>query len=266
MSKFRIKRVLSSIIGLPILIVLVIMGGLWLQIALGLVVVIGLYEFYKSFGKINILHILGIAYGAGYMALLGLDNFEPYLLIIIFVILNLIMLVIFYDKIKITDCMNAIFGFIYIAILTSTIFLITQLNLGRYLIWLVFLSAWGCDTGAYTFGKLFGKRKLIPKLSPNKTIAGAIGGGFLAALLCGIYGYIIYSMNFVPFRIVYFSIIIGLIGAIAAQFGDLSASAIKRHTGKKDFGNLIPGHGGILDRFDSILFTAPMVYIFLIFL
>ena len=263
-----VKRVMSSVIGLPILIFLIAMGGLWLQIGLGIVIVIGLYEFYGCFGQRNILHWFGMAYVLIFMLFLGQGygwpNFyiDLHLIIAAFPLLTMILMVLRHKNVTAQDCLVTIFGFFYVAVLMSTIFLTTQVSAGQHIVWLAFISAWGCDTGAYAFGKLLGKRKLVPELSPNKTVAGAVGGGLTAAVLCGVYG-----IGLAHFGIpIFICAIIGLLGGIAAQFGDLSASAIKRHTGKKDFGSVIPGHGGVLDRFDSILFTAPLVYVFAILL
>jgi len=267
-----LKRVISSIVGLPILIVLVVMGGLWLQVGLGIVIIIGLYEFYGSFGKRNIMQWFGMAYALLFMIFLGQGYSWPgfyvelHLMIAAFPLLVMILLVLRHKAVKAPECMIVIFGFFYVAVLMSTIFLTTQITDRQYLVWLAFLSAWGCDTGAYAFGKTLGKRKLVRELSPNKTVAGAIGGGLTAAVLCGIYGGIMAYLGFAGDNAIIICVIIGGLGGIAAQFGDLSASAIKRYTGKKDFGSIIPGHGGVLDRFDSILFTAPLVYAFAVLL
>ena len=111
---------------------------------------------------------------------------------------------------------------------------------------------------AYFTGMLLGKHKLCPKISPKKTIEGSIGGILGSVILCAAF-----SAIFVPQLLVH-SIIIGVLGGIISQFGDLTASIFKRKMGIKDYGNLIPGHGGILDRFDSVLFTAPMVYYYIL--
>ena len=118
----------------------------------------------------------------------------------------------------------------------------------------MFLAAFGTDIMAYFTGMALGRHKLCPHLSPKKSVEGAIGGVLGSMLFCGLFGY------FVADGLLTECVTIGLIGSIAAQLGDLSASAFKRQMGIKDYGNLIPGHGGILDRFDSVLFTAPLVY------
>ena len=110
---------------------------------------------------------------------------------------------------------------------------------------------------AYFTGYFLGKHKLCPKISPKKTIEGSIGGIIGSVVLSALFGYFFFE------RILIHCIIIGIIGGIVSQFGDLTASVFKRKMGIKDYGNLIPGHGGILDRFDSVLFTAPMVYYYI---
>jgi len=136
---------------------------------------------------------------------------------------------------------------------------------GFWLVWLVVISSWGCDTCAYVVGMLFGKRHFAPILSPKKTVAGAIGGAIGAGLLGVIYAsFFGAQMEEIANPQIACFFACAAAGAIS-QIGDLAASAIKRDHDVKDYGNLIPGHGGILDRFDSMLFTAPAIY-FVLFL
>ena len=137
------------------------------------------------------------------------------------------------------------------------------------MVWLVLLSAFCTDIFAYFTGVFLGKHKLCPNLSPKKTIEGAIGGTVGSIVCCGLFGKFlipvvsgVYSAA-MPDMTVH-CLIIGFIGAIMAQCGDLTASAYKRKMGIKDYGTLIPGHGGIMDRFDSVLFTAPVVYYYIV--
>jgi phosphatidate cytidylyltransferase len=134
--------------------------------------------------------------------------------------------------------------------------------MGGALVVLVFLSAWGNDTCAYCVGVLFGKHKMSPKLSPKKSVEGFIGGVVGAALLGALYTLLygkITGEAVTGGRVVLFAAICG-IGGMISVVGDLAASAIKRQYGIKDYSKLIPGHGGILDRFDSMIMTAPIVY------
>jgi phosphatidate cytidylyltransferase len=124
-------------------------------------------------------------------------------------------------------------------------------------VWLVVLSALATDIFAYFIGSKWGRRKLAPSVSPNKTVEGSIGGALGSVLVCGVFGYLAMP------ELLAHCIAIGALGGIVSQVGDLTASAIKRRLGMKDFGSLIPGHGGLLDRIDSIMFTAPLVYLYL---
>lgn len=131
-------------------------------------------------------------------------------------------------------------------------------------VFLPFVAAFSSDSGAYFAGYFWGKRKAFPHLSPKKTVAGCIGGLVSAVLLMLLYGFVISRFGLTvryPLLVLY-----GLFGSLACQFGDLVFSAIKRQYGVKDYGNLIPGHGGMLDRFDSMHFTAPMIEILLVLL
>ena len=127
---------------------------------------------------------------------------------------------------------------------------------GVYLVFLIFLCSWGCDTCAYCVGKLIGKHKMSPVLSPKKSVEGAIGGVVGTGLLTGIYAFVIFK----SYTVVIGLVIISMVAAVVSMFGDLTASAIKRFYDIKDYGKLIPGHGGILDRFDSVIIVAPIIY------
>ena len=135
---------------------------------------------------------------------------------------------------------------------------------GKYLVWLIFIGSWVSDTLAYYSGKYLGKKKLCPEVSPNKTIAGSIGGLLGATIGCGIFG-IVLGKYITGVEVIHY-FLIGALCGIMGQFGDLVASSIKRNVGLKDYGNLIPGHGGILDRFDSILFNGVVVFYYITFI
>ena len=127
---------------------------------------------------------------------------------------------------------------------------------GLKLVWLIFIASWVCDTTAYLTGMAIGRHKLTPELSPKKSIEGAIGG----VIGSGLVGFL-YGLMMSPDAGALIYALISAMGAVISQFGDLTASAIKRNHDIKDYGTLIPGHGGILDRFDSVIITAPIVYI-----
>ena len=130
---------------------------------------------------------------------------------------------------------------------------------------LTFICAWSCDTFAYFTGRFLGKHKLIPHVSPNKTVEGSVGGVVGAMVICIVYLLIVknvFDTNMLQWsNVVVEGAVYGLVGGALSQLGDLIASAIKRDTGIKDFGWIFPGHGGFMDRFDSVMFIAPIMYI-----
>lgn len=265
-------RIISSLLLFPILFAIVYYGGLPLKIGTIGVSFIAMYEFYKAIcKKIMPIHYLGFITAFVYLLLLDTPFFQLWDLIFgVFLLISLIFMVFNYKKTSIFDVSLTFFGVCYIALMFSTVYLIREFDYGKYTVWLPFICAWACDTGAYFTGITIGKHKLTPELSPKKTIEGAIGGILFSAIFCAIYGMFI-ANNTLNIRHTVFNetntiiifTIIGVIGAIFAQFGDLTASATKRRFNIKDYGNIIPGHGGILDRFDSVIFTSGICYIFL---
>lgn len=259
-------RIISGLIMIPIVVVLLLLGGTFLKTALLIASVIGMNEFYKAFSKENKpVHIIGYIFAIIYYIFMENIN-ENGVMFTVFVSTFLLMLlsyqVKFHKTICVTDLIVVFFGLFYVAFMLSHLSLLRNFEYGKYIIWLPILTAWGCDTGAYFVGCSIGKRKLIPDLSPKKTVEGAVGGVVIATLLTFVFALITekyVSFNGYNFRLL--CVLSGFFGSMLSQFGDLSASAIKRYTGIKDYGKLIPGHGGILDRFDSVLFTAPAVYI-----
>ena len=159
-----------------------------------------------------------------------------------------------------TVASSAFTGVFYVTVaFTSIVFL---RDIGKYFYLLVFVGAWVSDTFAYLCGRLFGKHKLIPEVSPKKTVEGAIGGVVFAGLAFVLYALVIknfFDASVAPNYLV--MMIAGMIIAVISQIGDLIASVIKRRFGIKDYGWVFPGHGGVLDRFDSVLLTAPVLWI-----
>ena len=160
-------------------------------------------------------------------------------------------------KRTVQDGILTLYGILYVPLLMSYIIRVDLLESPPYVIWVIFIIAFATDTFAYFSGMYLGKHKLCPRVSPKKTIEGSIGGLTGTVIACGVFAYFI-----VPGALVSF-MILGAVGSVVAQMGDLSASMIKRWTGIKDFGKIMPGHGGVLDRFDSIIFTAPLVYYYI---
>ncbi len=164
-----------------------------------------------------------------------------------------------FPKYRADQVIDAFFSFVYAPVMLSFIYRARLLPYGMYIYGLVFFCSWICDTCAYAVGMKFGKRKLAPMLSPKKSVEGAIGGICGSAVFCGMTAVIMQRFHEEPGLIPIF-IVIGICGSIISQIGDLTASAIKRNHNIKDYGTIIPGHGGIMDRFDSAIFTAPVIY------
>ena len=241
------------------------MGGPWLLGCIAAVAAIGVVEFYRAFGPVTkVMYALNIISVSAYMILIALFGVSAaFAVTIIFLVAAMAHNVLTHKDRDISRPMVMVFGFIYIAVTLSTVFLVRESAGGIYAVWLIFIAAWGCDTGAYFSGMLFGRRKLAPVLSPKKTVEGAIGGTIIATALGAGFGLVLYNLGEIEANSIIMYATITFICSIAGQFGDLAASAIKRQRGIKDFGNLMPGHGGALDRFDSIIFAAPIAYLML---
>ncbi len=165
-----------------------------------------------------------------------------------------------FPRIHADSVMKAFFCLFYAPVLFSFIYLTRELPGGIYMVWLIFFSSWICDTCAYLTGMALGKHKLAPVLSPKKSVEGAVGGVAGSALVGALFGFLFLEKLFADQNITWIAALICASGAVISQVGDLAASGVKRNNGIKDYGKLIPGHGGIMDRFDSVLFTAPIIY------
>lgn len=254
------SRYLGALVIAPF-ILFVFLGGIWLKAFTFVISIFGLYEFYKALKEKDFSPIPIFGYGLLLIYyILGIDfNNIMYIFILLSVLLMTLPIVNF--KYTFIDISISILGFLYVGILFSFIPMVSDKTNGQYLVWLIFIGSWMADTLAYYSGKYLGKKKLCPEVSPNKTIAGSVGGFIGSIIGCGIYGYIIQ----IDIQLIHF-ILIGALCGIMGQLGDLVASSIKRYVGIKDYSNLIPGHGGILDRFDSILFNSLVVFYYLTFI
>lgn len=257
-------RLISGILLVIAALLTIISGGYVLFFTLLCISLIGMQELYKAMGvhgeSTGLLEIIGYLGAILYYVSLLL-GFESYGLMTVLVSLILIMFVyVFtYPKYNAHQIMSAFFGVVYVAVMLSFILLTRNLPDGKFIVWLIFLCSWGCDTCAYCVGMLIGKHKMAPKLSPKKSVEGGIGGILGAALIAVLYALAINHWADAGVSVTSFAVI-GAVGGAISQIGDLAASAIKRNHNIKDYGKLIPGHGGILDRFDSIIFTAPIIY------
>ncbi|MBO5460442.1 MAG: phosphatidate cytidylyltransferase [Ruminococcus sp.] len=263
-------RLLSGILLVIIALLTVITGGPVLFATIAIISLIGMSELYKVFEiERKATGICGYIFAILYFAILWMKTTgvveEATALtmmmgsFMLFLICLMAVMVFGYPKHHPTKIMVAFFGVFYVAVMLSYVYQTRLLEAGVFTVWLVFVCSWGCDTCAYCVGMLIGKHKMAPVLSPKKSVEGGIGGVVGAALIGVLYAFAINKWGNAGVDVVSYAIIGGVGGAIS-QVGDLCASAIKRQCGIKDYGKLIPGHGGILDRFDSMIFTAPIIY------
>ncbi|MCC3864671.1 phosphatidate cytidylyltransferase [Terrisporobacter petrolearius] len=248
-------RVIAGLLLVP-LFILIIFGGTPLYIGEAIIISIALNEFYKAFEQKDIkpLYYIGYIFSIYLLIKNYLQLPISYTYTLIFILFLISIIPILTVKRNIIDIVVTFFGVFYVAVLIDFIVLtMDNFSKGDIYVWLIFIIAFMTDTFAYFAGYLFGKHKLIPKVSPKKTVEGSVGGILGSTLICLTFGYF---FN-IDLKVIVF---LGFFGSIVAQFGDLFASSIKRYVGIKDYGKLIPGHGGILDRFDSVILVAPFVY------
>lgn len=262
------KRLISGIILTVLAIIVLYLGGIFLHASMLAISLVGMYELYRVL-KIekNALGIVGYLTAIAYYLLLWFDGPQNAMIVMIAALMILMGIYVFtFPKCKTEEVCAAFFGIFYVAVMLSYLCQVRKMADGIYLVWLVVISSWGCDTCAYCAGVTMGKHKMAPTLSPKKTVEGAVGGAVGAMLLGCLFAFV-FGRYLTELGNPYLAC--GgacLIAALISQVGDLAASAIKRNHNIKDYGNVIPGHGGILDRFDSTLFTAPAIYFALTFL
>lgn len=254
-------RYVGAVIYLIPVLIITFLGGVYLKYGMMIFSLMAMFEFYKALNSKNYKPVSALGYGLCiiyYFYLEKIFSNDILILILIPAVIIALIIPIFNEKINFVDGMLSVFGFLYIGVLLSFLPIIQSGTYGKYLVWVPFISTWSCDTGAYYVGRFFGKKKLCPKVSPKKTIEGAVGGFFGSIIVCVLFGVVIRNFG-ANINLIHLSVI-GALGGIIGQLGDLTASAIKRYVGIKDFSEIIPGHGGILDRFDSILFVGTVVY------
>lgn len=261
-------RIISGAVLLIALIPTLLIGGYITGGILTIVSLIGIYELLRVFKIEKSLPAI-IAYVACviyYFNLVSsLDGQYSFMILLLAFIALLVCFVIKYPKIKTNELAFAFMALIYAGVLLSYVYNIRALDDGIYLVWMIFIASWICDTCAYFSGVFLGKHKAFPVLSPKKTWEGCIGGVLGSGLVSLIFT-IIFKDQLTIFDNPFLALpIISMISAILSMFGDLAASAIKREFGIKDYSNLIPGHGGIMDRFDSVIFVSPIIYYLITF-
>ncbi len=261
-----VPRLAVILVGVPCLFVITLRGGVFFLLLVSLIIFLGLREFYqlmkaKGYQPFETL---------GYFCALAISAYAWRQGLAVPLILTGSLLAIMIREVFRKDMARSlghmavtVFGIMYVGWLGSHLVTLRQLpaavgvedNIGARLVFLAALLTWATDTAAYLFGVAFGRHKLIPRISPNKTVEGGVGG-LLGAALAGW----ICTRTFTPFLTPLAGVILGLVVGVVAQLGDLVESLIKRDAGLKDSAELIPGHGGVLDRFDSLLFTVPVLY------
>lgn len=267
MNKSFLERTISGIILVVIALITIIMGNDVLFVVITVTALIGLSELYKVYEvEKRLPGIVGYIGALGYFALIRTDNEELLLPMLLAVIMLAMGVFVFsFPKYKANQIMAVFFGIVYVCVMLSYVYRTRMLENGLYIVWLIFLCSWGCDTCAYLVGVMFGKHKMAPVLSPKKSVEGGIGGIAGAALLGLAYTMIFADKFTINNSMIMVPVMCG-VAAMVSQIGDLAASGIKRNYDVKDYGKLIPGHGGILDRFDSVIFTAPIIYYFVMYL
>lgn len=273
-----VTRLASGVVLLIIAIGSMSYGGWALAAILCGVSLVGFRELTKALGCAgggkgsaaapNGLEWVGMAGILAYYLLLYLSAGDTFLLMCIVgtFLAEMFVYVLAFPRYNAGQTMAAVFSFLYAPVLLSFVYQTRMAPQGIYMVWMILISSWGCDTCAYAVGKLIGRKKIFPVLSPKKSLEGCIGGVLGAALIGWLYGCFFVEKAFPDRRIAWAIAAICGAGAVMSMVGDLAASAIKRNHDIKDYGKLIPGHGGIMDRFDSMIVTAPMTYFLTILL
>lgn len=259
------QRVLTASIILPIfLLIMFSKNNIILFCFINLISILGLHEYYKSFHLDKGFYTIGMLLSLTYNLLVSSsisNSFITFMLISSFIVISLALFK--YNTNSLSNVIITISGILYVPFLFSFVWLIySSSNTGYLLAWFIFVISWSTDTCACLIGSYMGKRRITPVLSPKKSLEGFLGGTICTTtitLLLGCFFNLHFNISNNNFLL--FFIVAGLIGSITSQIGDLTASAVKRLNNIKDFGAIFPGHGGILDRFDSVLFVAPTVYL-----
>lgn len=262
------QRITVGVVGAVFAVLIICLNVKFIAAAVALIALVGLSEIYNATGLIkrnNALCIFGYVYSTAMYIVITLAQRGAFALgtmICMLGILLMVYMVFNHETVGFADISQFFFSTVYVSGLLAYIVLVRKEDTGRFLIWIIFITAWLSDTLAFAFGRRFGRNKLLPEVSPNKTVEGAAGG------LCGslvfnlIFGFI--CSAFFGRSVYYLPLgLLAILAGVLSQLGDLAASCIKREHGIKDYSNLLPGHGGVLDRFDSVLFVAPTVYYFI---
>lgn len=248
------QRMITAIIGIIIVLPIILYGSWPFMLAVYLLATVALYEFVRMFNITNYFYFLFSMLFLWAFIYLQQGNVSTEMqiniihLVILYMVLLLLCMVISKNKFSFDDASRFMLAFLFIGFTFN--FMIEVRSIGLHVFLFILFVIWATDSGAYFIGKRFGKRKLWPEISPNKTIGGAIGGMLFAVILAVIFQFVY------PFEKTFISIaVIAIVISVFGQLGDLVASAMKRKYNVKDFGHIFPGHGGVLDRLDSFIFV-----------
>ncbi len=251
------KRTMSALIGAPILLGLIYLGGPYTAFLVAVLTLLALREFLQIGVQmgVNAWYIQTTAAAAVWLTSLYLGR-EEWIMPALFVWLLICLgrLALTYPKSPLAEANFNLLAVLYAVILLSHLYLLRQLPRGLEWTFLTIFLVWATDIGAYLIGRQFGRHLLAPKVSPKKTLEGSAGGLMFCMAMAITFWYLVGEDSWITY------VVLGLVIGISAQVGDLFESALKRSAGVKDSGKLIPGHGGILDRFDSLIFALPLVY------
>jgi len=248
------QRVITAIIGIPLALWLIWQGGNWLAGAILILALLGQWELKNIYSHLNIKFSWLLA--APGVLLIFSSSMKQRLDLGLTVLLLWILLlsVLTYPRLRWLDLGAGLLGIVYVTLPLAYIMLLREHEAGLALTALLFIANWLSDSGAYFAGRTLGKHPLAPQISPKKSVEGVVGGAVIAALGLALLGPRLVGAT------AWVWATIGVLVCLGGQLGDLAESTLKRLAGVKDSSNLFPGHGGVLDRFDSIMFTAPLVY------
>lgn len=260
-------RIITALVLIPLLVAVLLSNVHVISAAVTVISVMGLFEFYKATGLKAHKGLCMVGYvGAILICLRTYIPVQAYMLLFYIGLLSVFAIMLKCHKtVSVTDAGLLCFSLVYIPFLLSTLIDIKGLPWGAFLLWIVFIGAFATDTFAYFTGVFFGRHKLCPEISFKKTVEGSIGGMLGCVVMLFFYGLLLKEAFNLDVSYLKF-VIMGVIISPISQIGDLTASIIKRKYGIKDYGNLFPGHGGVLDRLDSVIMVAPMTYLYLNFI
>lgn len=250
------KRVSTGIVGIAILILIFYLGLNAIKFSIFVITIEAIRELYNALINKGIkLYLPSLLVGALITFVFSILDKNLTFALVLYFIFNSSLYVLLKDY-SLSNYSFTNMAYFYLVFFLNLLGSLDDI----YIIISAFVIAFSTDTFAYFVGSTFGKHKLIERVSPNKSVEGALGGTFFAIILTSVYFTLLNKYNYI-YDINILVILLIMLASIAGQFGDLFASKIKRYTGIKDYAQILPGHGGILDRFDSLIFISPLVFI-----